>query len=210
MVVVGTVQCISSARANSSSSVCFFLELRWHLRRRFLQHLGELLTHVLKFRRSRRHPRELHCQASRDFLDFDNITQPSSSSVLTSSHAFPVTTALLLVLRRNVKLSRQTRLSCNNTPLRVVANILDLFTTEKLDGVNALTQHQHSEWSSSDAPHWRADARRARARRRTARARKRAEGRGRAQPNQAGQIYVNLHKSLNHQGSQASECARPC
>ena len=63
------------------------------------------------------------------------------------------------------------------------------------------------------APHWRADARRAWAPRRTARRTRSAEGRERACPNteagEAGQVRVNFHESLDQQGSQAGERARP-
>ena len=71
---------------------------------------------------------------------------------------------------------------------------------------------RHYEWSSADASHWRADARRAWARRRTTHARRRAEGRRRAGPNleaeEAGQVHVNLHKNLDQPGGQISVRAR--
>ena len=73
-------------------------------------------------------------------------------------------------------------------------------------------KHRHFEWSNSDAPHWRADTTRARARRCATRAR-RVERRERARPNtaagEAGQVCVNPHESMDQQGSQASERARP-
>ena len=52
---------------------------------------------------------------------------------------------------------------------------------------------RHYERSSSDAPHWRADARRAWARRRTSRARRHAEGRGRAHVNCDRSSFVLWH-----------------
>ena len=81
-----------------------------------------------------------------------------------------------------------------------------------------LSQHQSQqknhnyEWSDSDAPHRRADARRAWARRRTKRARRRAEGLKQPRPDNEAedtvQVRVNLHESLDQQGSQANERAR--
>ena len=67
----------------------------------------------------------------------------------------------------------------------------------------------HPSGSNALSGPWRADARRAWARRRTTRAKRRAEGRERARPNEAGQVRVNLHASLDQRGSQASERARP-
>ena len=67
-------------------------------------------------------------------------------------------------------------------------SVFFFFCAQKLDGVNALftasksAKNRHCEWSTSGAPHWRADARRAWARRRTTRARSRAEERERARP----------------------------
>ena len=66
----------------------------------------------------------------------------------------------------------------------------------------------HPSGSNALSGPWRADARRAWARRRTTRAKRRAEGRERARPNEAGQVRVNLHASLDQRGSQASERAR--
>ena len=61
--------------------------------------------------------------------------------------------------------------------------------------------------------HRRADARRTWARRRTKRARRREEGLKRGRPDneaeETGQVRVNLHESLDQQGSQANERARP-
>ena len=72
---------------------------------------------------------------------------------------------------------------------------------------------RHYQWSNSDAPHWRPDAKCTWARRRTTSARMRAEERERARPNteagEAGQVGVNLHESLDQPGIQARERARP-
>ena len=93
-----------------------------------------------------------------------------------------------------------------------------IFPTEKLGGISAFAQRQiqqksRFEWSSSDAPHWRADARRALARRRTTHVRRRAEGRRRAHPNleaeEAGQVHVDLRKNLDQLGGQTSARSRP-
>ena len=76
-------------------------------------------------------------------------------------------------------------------------------------------EKRHYEWSSSDAPHWRADARRAGARRRSTHARRRAKG-WRAHPNieaeEAGQVHVKLQKktSTNQEVSLVSVHVRPC
>ena len=92
-------------------------------------------------------------------------------------------------------------------------------TRRNWTGSNALLQCQnqqenrHHEWSDSDAPHRRADARRAWGRRRTKRARRRAEGRKRARPEneaeETGQVRLNFLPSLDQQGSQANERACP-
>ena len=94
----------------------------------------------------------------------------------------------------------------------------EVFLTHRNWAVSALsvsksTKKRRYEWSGSDAPHRRAGARRTWARRRTTRTRRRAEGRKRARPDneadEAGQVRRNLHNSLEKQGGQASERARP-
>ena len=111
---------------------------------------------------------------------------------------------------RVAMISRMVLMMYSTSHILSTTDVSIFLTREKLNGIRAFAQRQsqqkkrHHEWSSPDASHWRADARRAWARRRSAHARRRAEGRKRAHPNLeaegAGQVLVNLHKNLDQPG----------